>query len=102
LHAHAKERLEDLHSKGMKDAQIYDPKETSVGGIHAFFLVRGDPRMYNLPPKPEVPTIFRKDAWRSAVIGAGAFVLAAMVAFTGSRKSAVTNRNTWTRRRSRG
>ena len=102
LQAQAKERLEDLHNKGMKDAQIYDPKETSVGGIHAFFLVRGDPRMYNLPPKPEVPTIFQKDAWRSAVIGAGAFVLAALVAFTGSRKSAVAHRNTWTPRRSRG
>ena len=85
----------------MKDAQIYDPKETTVGGIHAFFLVRGDPRQYNLPPKPEVPTIFQKDAWRSAVIGAGAFALAALVAFTGSRKSTLSRTSSWSSRRSR-
>src|ERR1700758_679518 len=80
LQAQAQERLEDLHNNGMKDAQIYDPKETSVGGLHAFFLIRGDSRAYNLPPKPEVPTIYHKDAWRSAVIGAGAFAFAALVA----------------------
>jgi formate dehydrogenase iron-sulfur subunit len=102
LQAHAQERLEDLHKIGMKDAQIYDPKETSVGGIHAFFLIRGDARMYNLPPKPEVPTIFLKDAWRSAVIGAGALVLGALVSFTGSRKNAESRRTSWRSRRRRG
>ena len=40
----------------MTDATIWNPKETSVGGTHAFFLVRGDPRAYNLPPNPQVPT----------------------------------------------
>ena len=37
---------------------VYDPQDTSVGGIHAFFIVRGDPRQYNLPPNPEVPTTY--------------------------------------------
>src|SRR5664279_859196 len=27
-----------------------DPTHTSVGGLHAAFIVRGDPKQYNLPP----------------------------------------------------
>jgi formate dehydrogenase iron-sulfur subunit len=34
------------------------------------FIVRGDPRAYNLPPTPEVPTVYLKKAWRSSAIGA--------------------------------
>ena len=34
----------------------------SVEGIHALFIVRGDARQYNLPPKPEVPTTYLKAA----------------------------------------
>ncbi len=98
LREHAQSRLSDLHGKGMKDAQIYDPKDTSVKGLHAFFLVRGDPRMYNLPPKPEVPIVYQKDAWRSAVIGSGAFLLAALIAFTGSRHSSRSQRKVSARR----
>ena len=45
----------------MEDAELYDPTETSVKGTHALFIVRGDPRQYNLPPKPEVPTVYLRD-----------------------------------------
>ena len=58
-----------------KMRQCMTRMDTSVGGIHAFFLVRGDPRTYNLPPKPEVPTIYLKDGWRSAGLAAGMLVL---------------------------
>ncbi len=81
LRLQAKERLKELEGRGVTDAQIYDPTETSVGGIHAFFLLRGDPRTYNLPPKPEVPTVYLKDGWRSAAIAAGALVAGALLAF---------------------
>ncbi|HEU5334570.1 MAG TPA: 4Fe-4S dicluster domain-containing protein, partial [Terriglobales bacterium] len=54
----AQERVKELHSRSVHDAQVYDPVDTSVEGIHAFFLVRGDPRTYNLPPQPEVPTVY--------------------------------------------
>src|ERR1700739_40066 len=30
----AQERLRDLEGRGINDAQIYDPRDTSVGGIH--------------------------------------------------------------------
>ena len=50
----------NCRARGMDDAQLYDPRDTSVEGIHAMFIVRGDPRQYNLPPKPEVPTIYQQ------------------------------------------
>jgi formate dehydrogenase iron-sulfur subunit len=81
LRAAAQERIEELNSRGMEDAVIYDPIDTSVGGIHAFFILRGDPRTYNLPPKPEVPTIYLKDAWQSAAWGAAALLLGTAAAF---------------------
>jgi len=77
----AQERLVELKARGVQDATVYDPQDTSVGGIHAFFLVRGDPRTYNLPPKPEVPTIYLKDGWRAAGVAAGMMVLGGLVAF---------------------
>jgi formate dehydrogenase iron-sulfur subunit len=83
LRAEARQRLEKLHAKGMDDAVLYDPTETSVGGIHAIFLTRGDPRMYNLPPAPEIPTIYAKTGWRSAAIGAGMLAVGTLLAFLG-------------------
>ena len=85
LRAKAAIRVEELHDRGMDDAQIYDPTNTSVKGIHAFFLVRGDAKQYNLPPKPEVPLVYMKQGWKSSAIGAGALVLGALLAFVGSK-----------------
>jgi len=77
----AQERLRELHSRGMSDANIYDPTDTSVKGIHASFIVRGDPRQYNLPPKPEVPTIYLKEGWKQAAVGAAGMVMGSLIAF---------------------
>jgi len=85
LRIDAQERLDELHSQGMQDARVYDPIDTSVEGIHAFFLVRGDPRAYNLPPKPEVPTVHLKQGWRSSLIGSGLLVAGALLAFAAGR-----------------
>ncbi|HJS99878.1 MAG TPA: 4Fe-4S dicluster domain-containing protein [Terriglobales bacterium] len=70
----AEERVRELHSRGVHDAQIYNPVDTSVEGTHAFFLLRGDPRTYNLPPQPEVPTIYLKAGWRAAALGSAALL----------------------------
>jgi formate dehydrogenase iron-sulfur subunit len=85
LRVRAQERVRQLHQQGMTNAQVYDPTETSVGGIHASFLVRGDVRAYNLPPKPEVPTIYLKDGWMSAAIGSGMLLAGVLAAFASSR-----------------
>jgi formate dehydrogenase iron-sulfur subunit len=70
LRQRAKNRVQDLQDRGYHDARLYDPQETSVGGIHAFFVILGEPEAYNLPPAPLVPTVHLKSAWTSALISA--------------------------------
>jgi formate dehydrogenase iron-sulfur subunit len=82
----AKHRLEELHTRGFDDAVVYDPQDTSVGGIHAFFLLRGDPRQYNLPPKPEVPTIYQPAGWKAAALAAGLMAIGTVFAFLGDNR----------------
>ena len=77
----ANQRLETLRAAGYGDAQIYDPTETSVGGIHAFFLLLGEVEAYGLPPKPEIPTIYLKSSWLAAAATAFAAVVTVAVAF---------------------
>ena len=85
--------MQELHSRGMDDAQCYDPSETSVKGIHAMFIVRGDPRQYNLPPKPEVPTVYLREGWTASAIGSGLLVAGALLAFlTSGRKRTARSR----------
>jgi len=81
LRRKAQERLDVLHSRGMHDAAIYDPLDSSVAGTHAMFIVRGDARAYNLPPKPEVPTVYLKKAWTSSGIAAGLLLGGTLLAF---------------------
>ena len=70
LRLRAKNRVQDLQERGYHDARLYDPQETSVGGIHAFFVILGESEAYNLPPAPQVPTVHLKSAWTSALISA--------------------------------
>jgi formate dehydrogenase iron-sulfur subunit len=77
----ADRRIAQLHAAGMQDATIYNPKDSSVGGIHAFFLVRGDPREYNLPPAPQVPTELLKPGWTAVGIAAAAMAVGSLLAF---------------------
>jgi len=63
----------------MHGANLCDASDTSVGGTHAMFIVRGDPRAYNLPPKPEVPTIYLKKGWIASAL-AGALLLGGSLA----------------------
>ena len=81
LREKAEERLRVLNERGMDDASLYDPTHTSVGGIHALFIVRGDPRTYNLPPNPEVPTIYARKGWRASAIAAGLLLGGSLLAF---------------------
>ena len=81
LQQKAQERVQELHRRGMRDAVLYDSADTSVGGTHAIFIVRGDPRSYNLPPKPEVPTMYLKEGWRSSALAAGFLLAGSLLAF---------------------
>lgn len=81
LRARAKERLNQLQQAGYTDAQLYDPVETSVRGLHAFFLILGEPEAYGLPRKPQAPTIHLKSAWISAIATAIGALIAVCCAF---------------------
>src|SRR6266403_1430450 len=81
LRARGVERVQQLQQSGYNDVQLYDPTETSVRGIHAFFLILGEPEAYGLPPKPQVPTIYLKSAWTSAFATAIASIIATLAAF---------------------
>ena len=81
LRQRGKKRVQDLQERGYSDARIYDPQETSVGGIHAFSVILGEPEAYNLPPAPEVPTAYLKSAWTSAFISAAIIFVIVCAAF---------------------
>jgi formate dehydrogenase iron-sulfur subunit len=84
LREHAAKRVEHLRAAGYPDAQNYDPQGTSVRGIHAFFLLLGEPQAFGLPPRPEVPTIHLRASWTAAfatALGALAVAAAAFAIF---------------------
>ncbi|HEY6111606.1 MAG TPA: 4Fe-4S dicluster domain-containing protein [Chthoniobacterales bacterium] len=81
LRARAHERVRQLRENGYDDAQLYDPQDTSVRGIHAFFLILGEPEAYGLPAKPESPTMYLQSAWSVAVATAALAAAGVFAAF---------------------
>jgi formate dehydrogenase iron-sulfur subunit len=81
LREKARARLEELRRRGMDDAAFYDPTHTSVRGTHAMFIIRGDQRTYNLPPNPELPTLYAKKGWKSSALAAGLLLGGTLLAF---------------------
>ncbi|MBV8587584.1 MAG: 4Fe-4S dicluster domain-containing protein [Verrucomicrobia bacterium] len=82
LRIHAAKRVSELRQMGYTDAQNYDPQETSVRGIHAFFLILGSPEAYGLPPRPQIPTIHLANSWAAAFATAAFSLIAVIWAFT--------------------
>jgi formate dehydrogenase iron-sulfur subunit len=74
-------RVQELKARGYADAQLYNPDDTSVGGTHAMFVILGKPDAYNLPPAPEVPTVYLKSAWTSALFAAMVLLAVVCAAF---------------------
>ena len=70
-----------LKERGHLDAQVYNPVDTTVGGVHAISVILGEPENYNLPPAPEVPTAYLKSAWTSALVSATVLFGAICAAF---------------------
>ena len=83
LREHAKERVEQLHEKGMTEAYLYGASaedQPGTEGLNAFFLLADKPEVYNLPPDPVAPFKKAKSAWKSM----GATALAMMLVAAGS------------------
>ena len=81
LRERAARRVEVLRERGIDDARVYDPRDTSVGGTHAIFIFRGEPEEYNLPSSPEVPTVHLRAGWQSAAVAAGLMLAGVAAAF---------------------
>jgi formate dehydrogenase iron-sulfur subunit len=57
LKAHARERVRDLHARGVNEARLYGEDETILdGGLNSFFLLLDQPEVYNLPAQPARPS----------------------------------------------
>jgi formate dehydrogenase iron-sulfur subunit len=82
LRRRGERRIEQLHSRGIDDAMLYDARDTSVGGTHAMFIFRGTPGEYNLPSAPEVPTVHLRAGWKSAAVAAGLMLFGTALAFS--------------------
>jgi formate dehydrogenase iron-sulfur subunit len=87
LRARAAARVDELRRRGIDDAIVYDPRQTSVGGTHAIFVLRGRPEEYNLPSAPEAPAINLAPAWVSAAVTAGLMAVGALLAFVSGSAS---------------
>jgi len=81
LRARAERRVQELQGKGHRDARLYDPTDTSVRGLHALFLLLGEPEAYGLPERPQVPTIHLREAWTSALLTSAAAIVLVLLLF---------------------
>ncbi|MCA9514181.1 MAG: 4Fe-4S dicluster domain-containing protein [Myxococcales bacterium] len=81
LRAEADRRVDTLHARGVTGATLYDPRDTSVGGVHALSILVGDPERYGLPRAPEVPSTRLLRSWLSAGLTTAAMLAITALAF---------------------
>jgi formate dehydrogenase iron-sulfur subunit len=90
LRARARERVEQLHGRGVPQAYLYGEDAASqpgTEGLHAFFLLCDEPEVYNLPPDPVVPTAKTVRSWTSMAAGVLSLAALAVGAVLTSRRS---------------
>jgi formate dehydrogenase iron-sulfur subunit len=56
LQKQAHDRLAQLRKEGVTDARLYGADGEVLGGLNAFYLLRGEPEVYGLPRDPKVPS----------------------------------------------
>jgi formate dehydrogenase iron-sulfur subunit len=86
LQTHARERVQTLHDRGVKEAYLYGADEESqpgTEGLNAFFLLVDKPEAYNLPPDPAAPSKKAGESWRSLAAAAVGFALTAVALAAG-------------------
>ncbi len=88
LKERARQRVEELHDRGVGEAYLYGVDEANqpgTEGLNAFFLLVDRPEVYNLPPDPVVPTKKAGEAWDSMVASAVAMTVAAVAVVLGGK-----------------
>ena len=65
LQQEAHQRLAQLRRQGVTDARLYGADGEVLGGLNAFYLLRGAPEVYGLPSDPKLPstTVPRSTFW---------------------------------------
>lgn len=85
--ADARERVAQLHERGMTEARLYGANEKDgVGGTGSVFLLLDEPEVYGLPPDPQVPTAGLGSMWKRAGLSAAGMIAATAIAFAAGRK----------------
>jgi formate dehydrogenase iron-sulfur subunit len=81
LKKQAHQRLSQLHREGVSDARLYGADGDVLGGLNAFYLLRGAPETYGLPSNPKVPSssVPRSTLW--AVLAGFVALLGALFRF---------------------
>lgn len=82
LVAQARERVAQLHARGLTEARLYGANEhDGVGGTGSIFLLLDEPEVYGLPPDPRVPTADLLQMFKRAGLAGAGMVAAAALAF---------------------
>ncbi len=90
LKSKARERVEQLHARGMTDAYLYGADaagQPGTEGLNAFFLLVDEPQVYNLPPAPTAPNKKIRASWASMAGAAAALGVAAVASVLSGRLS---------------
>jgi formate dehydrogenase iron-sulfur subunit len=85
LRVKAEARVASLRAQG-KDVRLYgvDGEETrDVGPLNAFFLIPDRPEVFNLPPKPVLPSKFQPAAYTAGLLAALAMTAVGISVFRG-------------------
>jgi formate dehydrogenase iron-sulfur subunit len=78
----ARERVAQLHARGLTEARLYGANEhDGVGGTGSIFLLLDEPEVYGLPPDPRVPTADLLQMFKRAGLAGAGMVAAAALAF---------------------
>ncbi|HWP28804.1 MAG TPA: 4Fe-4S dicluster domain-containing protein [Chloroflexota bacterium] len=87
LLARARERVADLHARGVTGAYIYGDRAVGgtggIEGLNAFFILTAPPEVYNLPRAPELPQRKTLPAFLTTLGAALALGAAAVLALRG-------------------
>jgi formate dehydrogenase iron-sulfur subunit len=82
LHERADQRLADLHSQGVAEAQLYGRDEEVYGGLNAFFLLMDEPEVYSLPNTANavLPSRNNPASWLTGAVTAVLGLLGGLIA----------------------
>jgi formate dehydrogenase iron-sulfur subunit len=82
LVSRARERVAELHARGMTEARLYGANDSDgVGGTGSIFLLLDEPEVYGLPPDPRVPTADLRQMFKRAGLAGAGMLVGAVLAF---------------------